>query len=706
MERTVGPRGRRRARSALVVVAVVAGSCVAVGPPAQAGHGNQTQGVYRLPYADGTDVLVSNDIHNHNDAYDFRAGIGATVVAAASGWIRGIVQHHGEAPNPGDGEDINGDPQDDSLEHACGNNDPADTVVGACSDYNNYVWIEHPNGEWTKYSHLGTGTVDDNGWSIGDWIDAGETIGLENDIGQASSSQQDDVCWSDDEDEDLPKCEASHVHFEVGVPFDPTDLTPFSDVGGFMWQEGLGDRIPPSFCDVPGNDVVDGETYVAASCDHEPPTAIAGGPYEVDEGSSISFDGSASSDPELLPLTYQWCLGFADECPEVVGLDDPSLAQPTYAGIDDGVSFIVLNVYDQVEALRSQSLTVVTVENVPPSVTIADDSLDEGLTATVSGTIVDPGVEDTHTVSIDWGDGSPPEPITPLDLSGGVAHQYGDNGVFEVTVTATDDDGGIGEDSAFVVVGNVAPTLTLDEGGAVSFPGGEYFVVEPGEGLAASAEGTDPGSDDLTFTWSSGDSTTYFNNGVDADPFPSPFGTFPFAASDQVVTAFAQPGVETLSVMLDDDDGGADAAAVAVVVTGAADSTQGSGWWKHQCAGAGSPQIDGETLSGYLDVVNAVSSVFSEVVSVATLGEAHEVLSPTTGDFRARATAALMVAWLQFASGAVAWDATVPFSGGNNVPFLELMADAEEVILDMGTTNAELLLVERDLDRVRHAHST
>ena len=46
-----------------------------------------------------------------------------------------------------------------------------------------------------------------------------------------------------------------------------------------------------------------------------------------------------------------------------------------------------------------------------PGLVLSSSSIDEGDTVTVSGTIVSPGGIDTNTVSIDWGDGSPPTTI-------------------------------------------------------------------------------------------------------------------------------------------------------------------------------------------------------------------------------------------------------------------------------------------------------
>ena len=111
---------------------------------------------------------------------------------------------------------------------------------------------------------------------------------------------------------------------------------------------------------------------------HLPPTADAGGPYVVNEGSTVLLDGTGSTDPENDPLTTP---GAADN------LDDPTLAQPTFTGVDDSIDFITLNVYDLIEALGSSDVTFITVNNVPPTVTATGDTIDEG---------APPGCGDVH----------------------------------------------------------------------------------------------------------------------------------------------------------------------------------------------------------------------------------------------------------------------------------------------------------------------
>ena len=717
-----------------VTLVLVAALCLALIPSANrnavfADHSfNTSAGIYRIPYADGTAVTANNDHHNHPavpNRVDLGGGDGSTIVAAASGIIRGISDRHGDSGDLGDGLAADGSPHlpqfDDSDEHSCQNDEyeegdtippgsevgdpiPDSGVTGLCAQYNNYVWIEHPNGEWTKYTHMATGSVtapNGFGWQEGDTILVGQAIGLQSDIGSAGGT---------------------HLHFEVAAvppatsdhdndPTTPPD--PFGENGGPGFISRLGGFISSSswnvvtvVCFSDGDDngdslYTDGEAYTAGPCVNTAPTADAGGPYVLNEGSMLQLDGTDSSDPHNAILTYSWA--------PATNLSNPTSATPTYTGLDDSVENLTLTVSDiggdvtAATALTDADITTVTVLNVPPSVFPVGDNIFEGSAASISATITDPGVFDTHTATIDWDDGTAPQAVTIAQLGAGVSHVYGDNGIYNALVTVTDDDGGVGSNFAPIVVGNLDPNATLDTTGQVEFPGGDYMVVESGTELPASADGSDPGSDDLTFSWSTGDVNTYFNNGVSADPAESPLGTFPFNASDSIEALYAAPGVETLSLVLTDDDGGSDNASAAVIVTGNADSTQGVGWWKHQYSGAGVPHIDGATAEGYLEIVNAVSSVFSETHVVATMADVHTVLSPTGSSRRDHARAQLMAGWLQFASGAVAWDATIQLSNGS-IGFLPLMFSAEAAINNPAATDGELHAIELALARLHPAN--
>ncbi|MCK4443408.1 MAG: hypothetical protein KAW09_02615, partial [Thermoplasmata archaeon] len=93
-----------------------------------------------------------------------------------------------------------------------------------------------------------------------------------------------------------------------------------------------------------------------------------------------------------------------------------------------------------------------------------------------------------------------------------------------------------------------------------------------GETISYDAQSTDPGSDDLTFTWSWGDGapnnvTKYYNDGVWEDPHPSPDGTYPFSAIDGVTHIYQSVGTYAVALKVVDDDGGETVRVTSVTVT-------------------------------------------------------------------------------------------------------------------------------------------
>ena len=135
-----------------------------------------------------------------------------------------------------------------------------------------------------------------------------------------------------------------------------------------------------------------------------------------------------------------------------------SIPDTTHQYLDNrlgGVSYpITVSVTDKDGYVSPLATIDVTVTNVPPSEVELDVSvslIDKVGSMTLSGSFTDPGVLDTHTVQIEWGDGSTP---TTLNLAAGVTsipvttHQYPDNPYgqpndsFPISVTVVDKDGG------------------------------------------------------------------------------------------------------------------------------------------------------------------------------------------------------------------------------------------------------------------------
>jgi murein DD-endopeptidase MepM/ murein hydrolase activator NlpD len=201
-------------RIAILLAAGVAAAAPQVVPD------TRSEGLYRLPFAAGVSVKVFDDFDTHRprgriDLFAVNGAEPYRVVAAAAGRIVAIQDSYSEQQ----------------------------TGRAAALCHNNYVWIAHPNGEWTNYSHVAQGSVTGRaGLKVGDTVRAGQYIGDEGAIGCAM---------------------LKHVHFEVAWP----DRDHAIDAGGFLQDNDNGQRERrPRFCGVPGGEVHKDGEYHAARC--------------------------------------------------------------------------------------------------------------------------------------------------------------------------------------------------------------------------------------------------------------------------------------------------------------------------------------------------------------------------------------------------------------------------------------------------------
>jgi uncharacterized protein with PIN domain len=225
------------------------------------------------------------------------------------------------------------------------------------------------------------------------------------------------------------------------------------------------------------------------------PVAGAGGPYTGLEGNGITLSGSAS-DPDLDDLTVSWTHTISSsDVGTTCAFTGTSTLTPTLTCTDDAEVDVTTTVDDGVNPTVTDSTTV-TVDNAAPDVAPVNASpnpVATGSPVNVNTAFTDDGTNDTHTATINWGDTtSSAGTVVETNGSGTVtgSHSYSAPGTYHVTVTVTDDNGGVGTSSEDVVV----------DGAPVVNAGGPYNGVE-GAGVTLGASATDPDGGSLTISW-------------------------------------------------------------------------------------------------------------------------------------------------------------------------------------------------------------
>ena len=288
-------------------------------------------------------------------------------------------------------------------------------------------------------------------------------------------------------------------------------------------------------------------------------------PSTVDEGGDVTLTGTFDDGSSDYPaVQVDWGDGSTSTIP--AGGSKTVTATHRYpndgpAGLPEARYAVTAVVQDA--GAHAQQL-VATVRNVAPSYTtlaVQPAPSDEHGVVTLNGGFTDPGMQDRHQVTVDWGDGSEPE-VQAIAAGGrafAATHRYLDDpaegDAYTVTAVLADDDRGASTRTAAADIRNVAPSgVTLkplevlaseDQAPGEGQPGGPVDVTE-GAIVTYGIDFDDPGTLDthsVTVDWGDGDAPQTVEVGADIRHIELPH-------------RFLDDGTFDVAMTVGDDDGG------------------------------------------------------------------------------------------------------------------------------------------------------
>jgi PKD repeat protein len=222
-------------------------------------------------------------------------------------------------------------------------------------------------------------------------------------------------------------------------------------------------------------------------------------------------------------LSYEWDLG--DGSPIITG------ETVTHRYGDNGSYIARLTVQDDDGGVDTRDIDINVLNQDPVAEAGGPYQTTENVPLTLTGTGNDVPA-DTLSYSWDFGDGNTSNEINPT-------HTYANDGEYTVTLTVTDEDGGVGIDTTTVDVGSPP----------VADAGGPYTGVEGGAITFNGSGSSDPDNDPLVYSWDFGDGNT------SNEPNPT--------------HSYADDGNYTVTLEVRDDRGGLDTDSVPVTVANA-----------------------------------------------------------------------------------------------------------------------------------------
>ncbi len=238
------------------------------------------------------------------------------------------------------------------------------------------------------------------------------------------------------------------VTFDSGLQFWVGSYTPKTSDPGGLWSLIVNATDSPT----PPNS---GSSSTAVTLQDRPPVAsFTPSQSLVPTGTAITFNGTASYDPDGTVTGYSWTFGDGFTGSGSIVAHSFSTA---------GIYTVTLTVTDNGGLTNSTSSTV-TITDRPPMVSFnpSPSSASTGQTITLAISSSDSDGTVTST-KVDWGDGT-------IDLLSGPAttdtHSYSSTGsatsqVFTITITITDNSGSTGSTSSQVTINDRPPSVTF-----------------------------------------------------------------------------------------------------------------------------------------------------------------------------------------------------------------------------------------------------